>query len=161
MKRTITIACFHLLLLVFLSAGISDFENLSTWRTELVSSAFCEVFIDMAITISIFISPMTNKFGKQVHLEEFTQMRLIKKKLVMPSRHHVKIMWQTKTIISPLLKCLLLQNLARWQLTWAASILTVTWTYNNLVMRDYVTNWKYIFTTPCLWPQSSAWWWLN
>ena len=83
-KHTITTACFHLLLLVFLSAGIPDFENLSTWRIELVSSAFCEVFIDIAITISIFISPMTNKFGKQVHLEEFTQMRLIKKKLVMP-----------------------------------------------------------------------------
>ena len=77
MKRTITIACFHLLLLVFLSAGIPDFENLSTWRTELVSSAFCEVFFDMAITISIFISPTTNKFGKQtsrgVHSNETNQ----------------------------------------------------------------------------------------
>ena len=38
---------------------------------------------------------MTTKSCKHVHLEELTQMRLIKQVLV---KSHVKIMWQTKNI---------------------------------------------------------------
>ena len=36
------------------------------------------VRIAIRIDIFIFIRPMTTKFGKQVHLQDLTQMRLIK-----------------------------------------------------------------------------------
>ena len=36
------------------------------------------VIIDMRIVIPFPIRPMTTKFGKEVHLVEFKQMRLIK-----------------------------------------------------------------------------------
>ena len=35
------------------------------------------VRIDIRIDISISIRPMTTKFGKQLHLQDLTQMRLI------------------------------------------------------------------------------------
>ena len=44
------------------------------------------VRIDIRIFISIFISPMTTKFVKVVHLEVLTQMRLIKQVLMTLSR---------------------------------------------------------------------------
>ena len=40
------------------------------------------VRIDIRIDISISIRPMTTKFGKQLHLQDLTQMRLIQKVLV-------------------------------------------------------------------------------
>ena len=40
------------------------------------------VKIDIRIDISISIRPMTTKFGKQVHLQDLTQMRLIKQVLL-------------------------------------------------------------------------------
>ena len=42
------------------------------------------VRVDIRIHISISIRPMTTKFGRQVHLEELSQMRLNKRVLVMP-----------------------------------------------------------------------------
>ena len=42
--------------------------------------------IDIIIDISNSIRPMTTKFGKQVHLQGLTQMRLIKQVLVTPLR---------------------------------------------------------------------------
>ena len=44
------------------------------------------VRIDIRIDISIPIGPMINKFGKQVHLQDLTQMELIKQALVTPLR---------------------------------------------------------------------------
>ena len=44
------------------------------------------VRIDIRIFISIFTRPMTTKFVKVVHLEELTQMRLIKQILMTSSR---------------------------------------------------------------------------
>ena len=41
--------------------------------------------IDIKINISISIRPMTTKFGRQLHLQEFIQMRLIKQVLVTSS----------------------------------------------------------------------------
>ena len=41
---------------------------------------------DIIIDISNSIRPMTTKFGKQVHLQGLTQMRLIKQVLVTPLR---------------------------------------------------------------------------
>ena len=38
--------------------------------------------IDIRIDISISIKPMTTRFGKQVHLQDLTQMKLIKQMLV-------------------------------------------------------------------------------
>ena len=38
--------------------------------------------IHVRIDIPISIRPMITKFGKQVHLQDFTQMRLIKQVLV-------------------------------------------------------------------------------
>ena len=47
--------------------------------------------IDLKIDISLSIKPMTTKFGKQVHLQESSQMRLIKQVLVTSSRQdHVR-----------------------------------------------------------------------
>ena len=40
------------------------------------------VRIDIRIGISRFIRPMTTKFEKQVHLQDLTQLRLIKQVLV-------------------------------------------------------------------------------
>ena len=45
-----------------------------------------QVRIDIKIDISISIRPMITKYGKHVHLQEFTQMRLIKQVLVTSSR---------------------------------------------------------------------------
>ena len=44
------------------------------------------VRIDIRSDISISIRPMTTKFGKQVHLQDLTQMRLIKQ-VLMTSLH--------------------------------------------------------------------------
>ena len=47
--------------------------------------------INLKIDISLSIRPMTTKFGKQVHLQESSQMRLIKQVLVTTSRQdHVR-----------------------------------------------------------------------
>ena len=44
------------------------------------------VRIDIGIDISISMRPMTTKFCKHVHLQELSQMRLIKQVLVTSSR---------------------------------------------------------------------------
>ena len=51
--------------------------------------------IGIRIDISISIRPLTTKFGKQVHLQDLTQMILIKQ---VPVASHVKLMRQTKNI---------------------------------------------------------------
>ena len=49
------------------------------------------VRIDIIIDISIFIRPMITIFDKQVHLQDLTQVRLIKRELVTSLRQdHVK-----------------------------------------------------------------------
>ena len=49
------------------------------------------VRIDIIIDISIFIRPMITIFDKPVHLQDLTQVRLIKRELVTSSRQdHVK-----------------------------------------------------------------------
>ena len=52
-------------------------------------SRVIHIRMDIRIDISISIRPMTTKFGKQVHLEELTQIELIKQVLVM--------LWQQDT----------------------------------------------------------------
>ena len=69
------------------------------------------VRIDIRINISISIRPMITKFGKQVQLEDLTQMSLIKQVL---GPHYINITWQTNNIISPLPECLWPINLAGW-----------------------------------------------
>ena len=61
-------------------------------------SIFWGIHLRTDIRINIFISirGMSNKFAKQVHLEDSTQMRLIKQMLVVSSR---QIMWKTKTYL--------------------------------------------------------------
>ena len=87
--------------------------------------------IYVRIDISIFIRPMITKFDKQIHLQELTQLRLIKMGMVQLGRmvayldkfHPIKsndplitwsckITWQTKIVISPLPQCLWQSNLA-------------------------------------------------
>ena len=46
-------------------------------------SRVIHIRMDIRTDISISIRPMTTKFGKQVHLEELTQIELIKQVLVM------------------------------------------------------------------------------
>ena len=60
--------------------SISDFENPSIWWIDAVQ-------IDLRINISISIRSMIPRFDRQVHLEELTQMRLIKEVLVTSSHH--------------------------------------------------------------------------
>ena len=49
------------------------------------------VRIDIIIAISIFIRPMITIFDKQVHLQDLTQVRLVKRELVTSLRQdHVK-----------------------------------------------------------------------
>ena len=50
-----------------------------------MSSAFSKVSMQelIRIDISLSIRPVITKFGKQVHLQDFTQLRLIKQVLVM------------------------------------------------------------------------------
>ena len=40
------------------------------------------VRVDIRIDISILIGPIHTKFGKQVHLQDLTQMRLMKQVLI-------------------------------------------------------------------------------
>ena len=60
-----------------------------------MSSTFSEetqVRIDIRIDISISIKHITTQFGKQVHLQELTEMRLIKQVMVSSSRQdHVTL----------------------------------------------------------------------
>ena len=44
------------------------------------------VKIDIRVDIAISMRPKITKFGKQVHLQDMTQMRLIKQVLVTPLR---------------------------------------------------------------------------
>ena len=49
------------------------------------------VRFDIRIDMSMSIRPVITKFGKQVHLQDLTQMRIIKQILVTPLRQdHVK-----------------------------------------------------------------------
>lgn len=59
--------------------SIPDFENPSIWRIDAVQ-------IDIRIVISISIRSMIPRFGRQVHLEELTQMKLIKHVLITSER---------------------------------------------------------------------------
>ena len=54
--------------------------SLALWQIEVVSLAFFQaihVRIDVRNDISISIRPMIPKFGKQVHLQNLSQMKLI------------------------------------------------------------------------------------
>ena len=91
-----------LILLVFLPAvsrtsefkiSILDFKNLVIWRIK----DWYHARIDVRIDISIFIRPISAKFAREVHLQEFSQMRLIKQVLM---TYNIKIMWQTKNLSS-------------------------------------------------------------
>ena len=69
----------------------------------MVSSVFSKgihVRIDITIDTPISKKPMTNKFEKEVHLEELTQMRLNKVLVASSRQHRVNL----KDIITPLIK---------------------------------------------------------
>ena len=54
---------------------------MAIWQIKAISSVFFQdihVIIDIRTDISISIRPMTTKFGKQIHLQDLTQMRQIK-----------------------------------------------------------------------------------
>ena len=65
---------------------------------------------DIRIDISISIRFMITKFGKEVHLQDLTQVRLIKH-VLLTYRYYVKTTLQTKNI-SPLIECLRPPDLA-------------------------------------------------
>ena len=50
--------------------------------SEFSISQGIHVRFDIRIDISTFVKPMITKFGKQVHLQDMTHMRLIKQMLV-------------------------------------------------------------------------------
>lgn len=70
-----------------LQIGFPAFENLNMANRfgEFRFLLGIHVRLDMGINVTISIRPMTNKFGRQVHLEKLTQMRLIKQLLVTTS----------------------------------------------------------------------------
>ena len=74
---------------------------------------------DIWTDIPISIRPMTTKFGKQAHLQDLTQMRLMKQVQVTWLRQN---QWLTKNML-PLPKCLGLPNLAGCYLTLMGSCL--------------------------------------
>ena len=62
-------------------------------RSGIQFSIFQDIYVrfDIRIDMSMSIRPVITKFGKQVHLQDLTQMRIIKKILVTPLRQdHVK-----------------------------------------------------------------------
>ena len=69
---------------------------MADWGGEFSFFQGIHVRIDISIDIFIFIKPMINKFSREVHLQDLTQMRLIKQVLV---TFNVKITWQTKNIV--------------------------------------------------------------
>ena len=80
---------------------------------------------------------MTTKTGKQVHLEEFTHMRLTKQLLVTPSRqNHVTNQKDISTI-----RVLMATKLSRMA-TYLDGLLPhkVTWPFDHVVLQDYLTN---------------------
>ena len=94
---------------VFLILKVSQYGG-----SEAVSPAFFQgihVRTDIRIDVSISIWRMITKFGKQVHLQDTRQMRLVKQVLAT----YVQITWQTKKI-SLLPQCLWSPNLASWWL---------------------------------------------
>ena len=65
--------------------------------------------IHVRTDISISIRPMTTKFGKQVHLEKFTQMTN------QPGANDViRLRSHDKLKLPPMPQCLLPSNLAGW-----------------------------------------------
>ena len=61
---------------------------MADWGGELSFFQDIHVRTDIRIDISISIRPMASKFGKEVHLGELTQMRLIKQVLLTWSRQN-------------------------------------------------------------------------
>ena len=59
--------------------------NMVDWGCEFSFFQGIHVGSDIRIDISISRRPMATKFGKHIHLEELTQMRLIKEVLVISS----------------------------------------------------------------------------
>ena len=57
------------------------------WFWKSLNMVIDAVQVDLRINISISIRSMIPRFGRQVHLEELTQMRLIKEVLVTSSHH--------------------------------------------------------------------------
>ena len=134
--------------LVFLISKVSQYGGSKQWF-QLFPTYSCKPWNK----IDTSIRRVTFKFGKQVHLENLAQMRLIKQVLV---ALHVKITWQSKNIISPLPW---LRGLARLceklnllylpyhnvyghktgydgHFPWAASTHKVVWLYNRALARS-------------------------
>ena len=98
--------------------------KMADWGGEFSFFQDIYVRIDIRIDISISIRSMTTKFGKQVHVGELTQMRLIEVTnleqllpimLLYPLvTWPFEITWQTINTISPLPQCLWQPNLAGW-----------------------------------------------
>ena len=63
------------------------------WGSKFSFFQGIHVRIDLRIDISISIGSMATKYGRQVHLEELTQMKLIKQVMVMSSNQdHMRIL---------------------------------------------------------------------
>ena len=65
-------------------------RNMEDWGGEFSVFKGIHVRIDKKIDTSIFVKPIPTKFGRQVHLQDLSQMKLTKQVLVTSfGQHHV------------------------------------------------------------------------
>ena len=110
---------------VFLILIISQYGR-SRWWVQLFQGI--RVRIDIRIDIFISVRRMTTKFGEQVHLQDLTQMRLIKQVL-----YYFKITWQTKNI-SPLQGTYGHETWQHGNLLWWIPAHKVRWLFHYVVL---------------------------
>ena len=111
------------------------------------------VRIGIRIDFSISIRPMITRFGNQIHLEDLTQIRIIKQVLV---RHT----WRSPDKPNTLhLHYQSVYGHQTWQdgnLSWWPPAHKVTWPFDHVVFWNYI-----VIISPlpqCLWPTNLAGW---
>ena len=131
-------------------------RNIADGSSEFSLLQGIHVRIDVGIDISTSIRPLIIKFGKQVHLQELTQMRLIKLVLVMSSvQDHKKNLKHISTTAVPMAT-----RLGR-MVTFLDVLLPIK-SHDSLIMWPCEITWQTKTTisplSECLWPPNLAGW---
>ena len=107
--------------------------NIADWRGEFNLFQDAHVRIDKRINISVFIGPMTTKFGKQVHLDSNeTNQAGVSDVITSRSREKLKPLYLYQNAYN--------QTWQDGNWPWGAPTLKITRPFDHVVWRDHVTN---------------------
>ena len=140
------------------SSGFKKYGKSRLWVQ--LSPMYPYVRTVIGYNIYISISPMTTEFGRQVHLQELTQIRLIKQVLMTSSRQNnvTNLKHYICTTSVPLRT-----ELSR-MVTYLDRLLSIK-PYNHLITWPFKITWKtktFLSLPPhSLWQPNVARWWLT